>query len=249
MIRRVLPWVLTGVATYLVFLVATLPADHVIQRVARQVPGLHVGPSEGTAWQGEARWVDLAGVRANNLQWDLSAMALFALDLEYDLEARVDGHPAQMTIAASPGGSVEIDDVRATLALAPIMDAAGYGSYNASGEIAVQLERVRVEDNRPVAARGRIILTDLQTEWLPDQPLGNFRGDIETRDGDIVATFNDAEGPMKVDGQFRLKPSGQWETTGTMAARNSGSQLATNLRFLGKPNSAGEHRFRLSGRL
>lgn len=249
MIRRVLPWALLGVATYLVILVATLPADHVIQRLARQVPELRAGPAEGTAWQGDARWVDVAGVRANNVEWDLSAMALFALKLEYDVGARIDGHPVQMTIAASPGGSLALDDLRATLALAPILDAAGYANYNASGELALQLEQVRVEDNRPVAARGRVILTDLQTEWLPDQPLGDFRGDIETRDGDIVATFNDAEGPMKVDGQFRLKPSGQWETTGTMGARNSDSQLAGNLRFLGKPNSAGEHRFRMSGRL
>ena len=71
-------WVVLAFVTYLILLVAYLPAAHVVSYVQKQNPKLPVsiGTVEGTLWSGRVDRIMTNGVLLNNFRWELSAWAL-----------------------------------------------------------------------------------------------------------------------------------------------------------------------------
>ncbi|MFT5541779.1 MAG: general secretion pathway protein N [Glaciecola sp.] len=71
-------WVVLAVFTYLFFLVAYLPATHVIAYVQSNNPKLPIaiGKAQGTLWSGSIDKVIAHGIAVNSLNWDLSALSL-----------------------------------------------------------------------------------------------------------------------------------------------------------------------------
>lgn len=71
-------WVVLGVFTYLILLIAYLPAAHVLAYVQKSNPELPVtiGNIEGTLWNGKVDKVIAQGIAMQGLRWELSPWSL-----------------------------------------------------------------------------------------------------------------------------------------------------------------------------
>jgi general secretion pathway protein N len=77
--------VLVGIAIYLVFLVANIPANQVINRVT--LPNnVSIQNVSGTLWQGKAQAVEVNGLRVSNLNWRLSFVPLLWGSVSVELD-------------------------------------------------------------------------------------------------------------------------------------------------------------------
>jgi general secretion pathway protein N len=80
-------WVVLAIFTYLILLIAYIPAVHVLAYVQKNNPKLPVsiGSVEGTLWSGKVDKVIAQGIAINNLRWELSPWSLLLGKASIDL--------------------------------------------------------------------------------------------------------------------------------------------------------------------
>ena len=79
-------WILGGPIAFLVFVIAYMPAIHVVGRL--DLPkGVSINKVSGTIWSGKAQTLVVNGLPINNLKWSISPWSLFTGTLAGDITA------------------------------------------------------------------------------------------------------------------------------------------------------------------
>jgi general secretion pathway protein N len=80
-------WVMLAIATYVILVIAYLPAAHVVSYVQTNNPKLPaaIGQVEGTLWTGKVDKIISQGIVMNNLRWELSPWSLLLGKASIDL--------------------------------------------------------------------------------------------------------------------------------------------------------------------
>lgn len=80
-------WIVLAIFTYLILLVAYLPAVHIVKFIQTNNPNLPVsiGKVEGTLWTGKVDKLIAQGIVINNLKWELSPWSLLIGNASVDL--------------------------------------------------------------------------------------------------------------------------------------------------------------------
>lgn len=249
--RRIVWLTLLGVGAYLLFLLATVPAQFVFARiVADMPPGLRVGAVNGTVWRGTLTDLQWQNWRIAQLDWNLRAGAFLTATLTADIDARLDKGFAEFQFEYAADDVITLRDLRAALPLQRVAGYAGLPAGMAQGDLTLQLSEAQFIAMRPASLRGQVALTNLTVTWLGAQSLGDYEALIETTGEEIRASVKDLQGPVQLQAITVLLPEGTYRVEGTVAARDTGNQkLVEMLRYLGPQDAAGAHRFRFSGRL
>ncbi|MBF7074362.1 type II secretion system protein N [Glaciecola sp. MH2013] len=81
-------WIVLALLTYVFFLIAYLPASHVITYAQNQAPTapISIGKVEGSLWEGKVDRVVVQGVLVNKLSWSLSPFALLTGKASLDIK-------------------------------------------------------------------------------------------------------------------------------------------------------------------
>jgi general secretion pathway protein N len=81
-------WVLLAIFTYVILLIAYIPAIHIVNYVQTNNPSLPValGKVEGTLWTGKVDQIITQGIVMNNVTWELSPWFLFLGQANIDLK-------------------------------------------------------------------------------------------------------------------------------------------------------------------
>lgn len=81
-------WVVLAIFTYLMLLIAYLPAAHVVAFVQKNNPQLPIiiGKTNGTVWSGSVEQVVSQGIVLKNLHWELSPWSLLIGRASIDLK-------------------------------------------------------------------------------------------------------------------------------------------------------------------
>jgi general secretion pathway protein N len=239
------PWLAAlGVAAYLVFLAASMPASFVLARMAEAERGrLQVRSASGTAWHGDARLtVDTPGgpVAIDRLEWRFLPTRLASGRIAYAVHAEVAGFDGRY----EAGGSLSGWEVRGLEARG---DAAQLPSLLPSTapwrpEGALHLTSPLLStDGQQWMGEARIEWRGAAVGLSQVRPLGSYRIDLraEGAAGNVVVTT--LEGPLRVSGQGRLAPPGRLTFTGEARAEgDQASALAPLLDLLGpaRPDGA-----------
>jgi len=249
--RRLLGLSLLGIAAWLIFTLAMLPARFVLAQFGGLLPpDIRLHGVQGTLWNGTAQTLAWRGVSAGPLHWDVQAVALLTGHLQADINAKLPQGFANFTVRAAPGGNLELSNVQLAMPLTTAARLAGQSAEVLQGDLTLQLETLRIENMQPVAASGTGILGNLRSSLLGDTALGSYQGEIRTTDAGIALTATDQSGPLHLQAQANLDPQGKWQATGTIGVRDTGNtRLAGMLRYLGPADASGMHRFRFSGQL
>jgi general secretion pathway protein N len=80
-------WVVLAIFTYLILLIAYLPAVHIVKFIQTNNPALPltIGKIEGTLWTGKVDKIIAQGIVINNLKWELSPWSLLMGKASLDL--------------------------------------------------------------------------------------------------------------------------------------------------------------------
>lgn len=221
--RRVTALAVLGVAAYLLFLVALVPARFVVARIALPA-GLALDNVDGTVWSGHATASWSAGgatLVLDTVRWHWRPLALMSARFAYDVEARAKGIDARARLARGVTSTVVEDldlraDANAIAAAIPLASA-----WQPAGRVAVT--------SPSLAWNGRDLLGQAQAQWSDAalaisavRPLGTYVLRLEGAGGPARITLATTQGALRLSGDGTLE--GLQRVAFTGEARADGPQ-------------------------
>lgn len=249
--RPVLKMAALAVAVYLVSLLALFPAALAARWFVPPIPGLVLGATEGTVWDGRAHNVEYRGLNAGTLRWSVRPLSLLALRLTADVQVtRGGGEDISATATISPDGAIHVRNLRGGLAIAELEQAQLVPKNFASGALLVNVDELEIVDGRPATAIGRLGLTGLRSPLLPDVNLGDYSANLQTDVNGVAAEFSELEAPISVEGNALLRPDGRYTVSGHITPRSETPEmLRRGLSLMGSPDASGRYPFSFEGTL
>jgi len=233
-----------GVATYSAFLVATMPARWLAERVLPPGPrSVALQEIDGTIWHGSARAAigSYAGTfTIDRIEWRFLPARVLQGRLAYALSVRGACFEARGELGRSPGGwgvrdlAARADAAVATTLLPWMRPWRPEGTLSAAST-ALDLAKL---DMRGAL---RIEWTGAATALSEVRPLGTYRADVVSEGAAARITVSTLAGPLRVAGQGRLAFPSQITFSGEARGEGAGAPaLEPLLDLLGtrKPDGA-----------
>jgi len=242
-------WLLValGILSYAIFALVTLPANVVISRL--EPYGVRAAGVSGTAWNGSAQVLQVAGINVGQLSWDLHVLPLVTLKAVADIDVRrPDGFARGIVNAGKT--RLELSDFSASLPLAALPPQVTQGGW--TGTINARLATLVLENNWPTSADGTIDVSDLTGPARRPVNIGSYQVRFPaqgTTAETLVGTINDTGGPVQINGTIQLKAADRSYLLDGMVATKPDAppDFARTLEFLGPPDPQGHRQFSVSG--
>lgn len=239
-------WLL-GVAAYLIFLLATLPADYVAGWTSKYFPAIRLSGVSGSVFSGQAQQLRYAGRPLGAIEWHFDWLAPFTFTLGYrvrlhddsrDLEGRVD----------TRFGAVYLRSLSGRLPVVALDPWSPLPTHSLEGNLNLALKQLSFKDDRLTGAAGEVDLSEAVLKWPTSYTLGSFRLLLTNAGAGVRATADDVNSPLSLHADLSLSPTGAYKLTGTLAAHDPGDTATRNLLAnLGHPDSTGRYPFSFSG--
>ncbi len=243
-----LRWWLLGAVAYLVFLGATLPAQFMVDRASRHLPGLRLSGVTGSIFSGSAADLRYQDTSLGAAEWHFDWLAPFTFTLGYRVALHTDQQYLNTRVDVgfnriylrSLDGRLPVGALEHWLPLPP---------HSVDGFLTLHLAQLYLKAGQLVSAEGEVDLDDATMRWPAAATLGSFRAGLTPASGGgIQATVEDVASPLKLHADLGLSPQGAYHLKGTLSARDAGDQ-ATHalLANLGSPDSTGQYPFDFNG--
>ncbi len=241
-------YVAAGLAAFLVFLVAMVPAS----QVARHMPsGVALDGLSGTIWSGRAGGLTVAGRPLGALQWSCRPWRLVLLEWSCSIGLQPPGGEVNGDFSGDFAGNFVGRDIRGT---APISNFEGIATPRGwTGNLELDLEAFTVKSRLPETASGRLFLRGLRAPGANGERLGDFElvvGEGSVGGATLNGRLRDLGGPLHVRGAIELFEDGRYLLRGEAApGPGAGPAIFDTLDFLGPPDSQGRRPFTIEGTL
>lgn len=211
-------------------------------------PEIALSGIEGTVWRGSARDASFSGIYLRDLDWRIRPQALFAARLSYRISAAPAGGFLDGDASVSPGGTLRLTDLRASLPLEAISEAVRMPGL--AGLANAQFERLEVDGGVPMAADGVLEVASLRVPLVAPMPIGGYRAEFFTQADGVIASVEDTDGLVDVAGRLLLSSDRSYQFLGQIAPKaETPEALRNQMRFLGTANARGQYELRLEGSL
>lgn len=241
-------YVAAGIAAFLVFLVAMVPAS----QVARRLPaGVAFDGVSGTVWSGRARAVSVEGRALGALDWSCRPWRLVLLEWSCRIGLQPAGGEVSGEFSGDFAGNLTGRGIRGT---APIASFEGIATPRGwTGNLELDLETLAVGSGRPESASGRVLLRGLRAPGPNGERLGDFElvvGEGSVGGATLNGRLRDLGGPLRVRGAIELFEDGRYLLRGDAApGPGAGPAIFDTLDFLGPPDGQGRRPFTIEGTL
>src|SRR5262245_27321988 len=157
-----------GIAAFLVFLVAMVPASAIVSRLPESVALAGVS---GTIWSGQAAALAVQGRRLGALAWSCSPWRLVLLEWSCRINLKPAGGDATAVVAAGFDGEFEVRDATGSLPISTFEGIAAPRGW--TGVLELGVEQLRFVERRPVEASGQLFVRALKAPGSTGQALGD----------------------------------------------------------------------------
>lgn len=245
-LRRSLRWLVPGVLAYLIFMLATFPAAYLLRWLKPDAYGLGLSAVSGNVWSGQAGQVVFQGVPLGRVSWHFDWLAPWTGRLGYRL--LLQGGTLEVRGRADVGrnGEIVIHNVVGRLPLSRLDHWLPLPSNSVDGLLQLDLTSLTLAKGLPVAASGRVRLSDANLHWPEPAQLGSYQMDLRTANG-VAGQIHDTSGPLAVAAQVQLQSNGRYTVTGSVAARDKTSAAARLLNYMGSPGPDGKYPLNFNG--
>lgn len=240
--------VAAGIAAFLVFLVAMVPAGQLTRRLPSGVAMTGVG---GTIWSGRASGLAFNGRTIGGVQWSCRPWRLVLLEWSCHVTLRPQGGEVSADVQGDFGGEVVGRDIAGQV---PISAFEGLVTpMGWTGVLELDVDEMRIVERRPADAAGTLIVRTLRAPGPGGQMLGDFEltvGEGAVGTGSLAGRLRDLGGPLRVRGAIELDRDGHYLMSGEAApGPGAGPAIFDTLAFLGPPDSQGRRPFTIEGSL
>ena len=247
--RRLVIWLLAGIASVALTTLIFFPAAWVAAMVEKQTAGrLTLGDAHGTLWRGSAFIGGAAGgsdavtpLLPGRFSWRLSPMVLLG-SIDAELE-----NPEALSQPISVTGSWQQWQVSPAAILLPAERLAALGAplntVQPSGQMRLSWEPLQLarQDGRiEISGTMKLAMTDIASRLSPIKPLGSYDLALDWHGQQATVTLKTDKGPMLLSGSGvfsngRLQFSGKAE-----AEAGQEEKLANLLNLLGQRRTEGD---------
>jgi len=243
---------LVGFIAFVVFLVATLPAN-VAYSYWKSMRGADVPvvlkDVEGSIWSGRVGKASVMGQPFQAVTWDANAYTLLLGILELNFEFKVPDGYAKGIVGHSFFGGTYLSDIEAWLPLREVKNLFNIDALRPAGNLDIQLSTVKIDKNTIVSAKGDLAWHSAEMTLLKKLNLGDLQVTLEPSDEGIKGVLADQGGPLIADGILQLNRDNSYQFNGEFAARGNQPDLANALRTMGRPDREGKVKVTQSGNL
>ena len=248
-----LRYILLALLLYLIFLLATLPAQ-LVYGYAKQMLGpklpLTLTEIDGSIWSGRAGQSKVATQLLNTVQWEFRPLSLLAGRVELNLELTVTDGYAKGIAGASVLGNFYLRQLEGLVPMTYVAKVAKIEALKPAGALGINLDSLEFKGQSITALSGNVAWHGAELTLLKPMRLGDFKVTLETGNEGIKGVLSDAGGPLQAEGLLTLDTEGGYQFNGALALRDtSQTDLANALRSFGRPDSAGKYRLKQAGKL
>jgi len=244
-------FVIVGVLVYLVTLVASLPVQHLAGALTTSGLPLVIGRISGSVWRGEAQQLSYKQVPLGPAEWTFVPWGLLQGRIEFDLSLKHPDHTLAGSVAKdilSDGWS--LSDVKGQIPAESLLQLADQASLGASGQLDLDLRRLRLSQRRLTAAAGEVRWLDAGIDRPFRVELGNLQFNLSGDEQALKSDIKELDGPMQVNGEFSLQPDGSYRLQGKVTPGSGADPgLVSLLQSIGRPASGGSIQIDYAGRL
>jgi general secretion pathway protein N len=237
-----------GVAAFLVFLVAMVPARQLTSRLPAGIAMTGVG---GTIWSGRAASLQVTGRALGALDWFCRPWRLLLAEWSCRVTLRPAGGDVTGDLSGGLDGQVVAQDIRGRLPISAFEGIATPAGW--TGQLDLDIRQLRLVDGRPDDASGTLILRGLKAPGPGGALLGDFElvvGEGAVGTDTLSGRLRDLGGPLRVRGAIELERDGSYLLSGEVApGPGAGPAIFDTLAFLGPPDDLGRRPFAVEGTL
>jgi len=249
--RRGILLVLIGLISYLVFLVATLPAAHAWSWINSRVPAQAFGLT-GTVWSGTAAVVQSGPRRFEAVHWNLKPISLVLGRLGVDLRSRLPGDGRVEGDLRLGRDRLDGQNVRLDMPMAELLRWAGARlAVGVDGRMDALLRSLALDQGRLTSADG-VLNWHQAAIRLGSRavPLGEVALRLEPAENGVVGKLTNQGGALQLAGTLRLNPDGKFTIDGTARATGQAEdETRQALSLLGIPADGSPLQIKLAGSL
>lgn len=237
-------YIVIGLIVFLSVLIFTFPARVAYNWFAP--PDVRLTGLSGSVWNGSAVEGLAAGAYIQDISWRLKPASLLAGKLAFATASRPASGSLAVDVAISLDRSLAFSNLTGRLPLDLIHPALQQNRI--SGDVTLNLASLAVRNDVPVEVDGIVTIANLFVPILSSAGLGDFKADIRTENGNVIATLDDLSGVLDLAGTLTLKPDRSYLLLGEVAARpDAPPSITQQLQFLGSPDERGFRQFRHEG--
>ena len=240
-----------GIASFVIFAIAFIPANVITDRLADRI---RIGGVEGTLWNGHARLLDINGWQLRETNWNIHPLALLLGRLSARIATQIAGGEVSANASVSVFGTIEIHDLKAAGPITPI--AGKLQLPVQGGYYQVQIDKLKVTDAWPTSVVGSAHITEVPLNIMGGGtgPTGNYVVTFNTEsvadDGSLSGILSDSGGPIEVDGNLVLTPPVNYALQAKLKARpGAPAQITQALMLVGPVGQDGSREVSLTGSL
>ncbi|MDJ0807230.1 MAG: type II secretion system protein N [Gammaproteobacteria bacterium] len=244
-------YLVTGAISYLVFMLAYLPARHALFWLIPDDLPVAVDDARGTLWKGSANQVFYRDIAVGASTWIFKPFALLLGQVGYTIDLASDGQMRHGDAAFSLlTGDTVLSGLQGSIGAAYLPSILDQPYIQLAGDLKFDIQHLRVSDHQVSEALGSlhwqdaVILKPVKTE------LGSLQFDLSGDETLLTTRVKDLDGPVKIDGIVELFPDGRYRINGKVNQTGSTEQgLIGLLKNIGRPQADGSTRIEYSGQL
>lgn len=247
--RRAASLALVGVAVYLAFLVALVPARDVYGWLALRLHGVALGGVDGSLWSGRTARVIVNGRNFGTAQWRLHPAMLLLGRLEYQVRWSGQMGAGRGLVGYGVLRGSYLRRLQAELSASRLAAVLGASlPVSVGGALHADLKSVRFSAGRPTAASGLVTWKHAQLIEPIAVELGGLAVRLHSAKGGTQGVLSSQGGPLQVHGQVSLAGDGHYLLRATLKPTGAhAGKLRSALQYLGPPDAQGRYSLVWSG--
>ncbi len=238
-----------GLLSYLLFLLASIPAQQIWRLVPQQnKAGLQISHIEGSLWSGQIENLKINRLPLGELDWNLNLLPLFLGRIDLDVKIQGPLGKLQSRIALSTDGNLQATDLSARIpaeSLNPYTLPATLG-----GEISLKIQKLLFQSKQKLQMEGEIHWRNASISMLQAVKLGDVQLLVKADGGGSTLHINNKKSALGIEGTVKLSANGRYSVRLTLMNRDSNRKdIRALLQMLGRADATGKVHIERQGQL
>jgi hypothetical protein len=244
-------YILIAVASYFLFLIATIPAKPITALINNNTQ-VNIQGVNGTVWDGNAYLISInTNLVLKDTHWSLSLWRLFIGQLAADINSHYLNNTLETQAGISLLGNYFVNDLKAQVAAKDVVQLADIPLVQLSGTFNVDIENAQWSKGELPQASGVIHWSNARVTVADAVSLGNVNILLgESEQDSLLADIDNKGGDISIAGTAQLVPEANYTVDITLSpTASANANIGQSLGMFAKKQNNGSYILKNSGSL